>query len=222
MFRDAEIVEPILESLWMPEIVEELNEHLKDEQRRREEFYEKIQPGDKWEFINGKIIMHSPAKNKHTDARENLGGMLRFYADLHDLGKVHSETSLVTLTRNDYLPDIVFFSKEKAKHFLPDTWKYPIPDFVIEVLSDSTEGTDRGIKKEDYAFHGAREYWLIDTDEQTVEQFLLDEQKKEFWLFSKKTLHDNIECKVIEGLVFPVAAIFDEKVKMEVVKGWLK
>ncbi len=222
MLRDNDIFEPFLDNLRMPELVEELYSRWKEEQRLRAEFYEKIQPGDKWEFINGKIIMHSPTKDKHTNARENLGGMLRFYVDLHQLGKIYSETSLVSLTRNDYLPDISFFAKEKSSKFKPDTWKYPIPDFIIEILSGSTASTDRGIKKEDYAAHGAREYWLVDPDMQLVEQYLLDEEKKEFWLFTKKTTNDRIECKVIEGLSFPVAAIFDEQVKMQVVRDWLK
>lgn len=222
MLRDDDIIEPILESLHMPELVAELNAHLKEEKRLREEFYEKIQPGDKWEFINGKIIMHSPAKEKHTVARQRLDYLLQTYVSIHELGQVRSETSLVSLTRNDYLPDILFFTKERASAIHADTWKYPVPDFIIEVLSDSTASTDRGIKKEDYAAHGAREYWLIDPDTQLVEQYLLDEEKKEFWLFTKKTTQDQIECKVIAGLTFPVAAIFDEQVKMQVVKDWLK
>ncbi|MCC6723138.1 MAG: Uma2 family endonuclease [Saprospiraceae bacterium] len=222
MLRDSEIIEPILENLHMPELVEELNVRLRQEQRLRHEFYEKIQPSDKWEFINGKIVMHSPAKDKHTDARENLGGILRFFVDLHQMGKVYSETSLVSLSRNDYLPDISFFSKEKSSKFQPDTWKYPIPDFIVEILSDGTAATDRGVKKEDYAAHGAKEYWLVDPDLQLVEQYLLDEKKKEFWLFTKKSVSDQIDCKTIEGLSFPVAAIFDEQVKMQVLKDWLK
>lgn len=222
MLRDDDIIEPILESLHMPELVEELYAHLKEEQRMREAFYEKIQPGDKWEFINGKIIMHSPAKDKHTEARQKLSMLLQIYVSVHDLGKVKDETALVSLTRNDYLPDILFFSKERAAGFHANTWKYPVPDFVIEVLSDSTASTDRGIKKDDYAAHGAREYWLIDPDTQLVEQYLLDEDKKEFWLFTKKTTQDQIECKVIAGLTFPVAAIFDEQVKMQVMRDWLK
>jgi Uma2 family endonuclease len=222
MLRDSEIIEPILENLHMPELVEELNVRLKEEQRLREDFYEKIQPGDKWEFINGKIIMHSPAKEKHTEARLKLSMLLQIFTSLHDLGQVKDETALVALTRNDYLPDILFFSKEKASKFKPDTWKYPAPDFVVEILSDSTAGTDRGIKKEDYAAHGAKEYWLVDPDLQLVEQYILDEKKKEFWLYTKKSVGDFIECKTIAGLRFPVAAIFNEKEKMAVVKEWMK
>jgi Uma2 family endonuclease len=222
MLRDLKLIEPILENLRMPELVEELNVRLKQEQRLRHEFYEKIQPGDKWEFINGKIVMHSPAKEKHTVARQKLEYLLQTFTSIHSLEQVRSETSLVALTRNDYLPDILFFTKERASVIHPNTWKYPIPDFVVEILSDSTSSTDRGIKKDDYAAHGAQEYWLVYPDSQLVEQYLLDEAKKEFWLFTKKTVSDNIESKTIEGLRFPVAAIFDEQVKMQVVRDWLK
>jgi Uma2 family endonuclease len=138
------------------------------------------------------------------------------------LGKVHDETALVALTRNDYLPDILFFKKERAAAFQADTWKYPIPDFIVEVLSDSTATTDRQDKMEDYASHGALEYWLVDTDHQSVEQYLLDEEAGAFWLYAKKTATDRIESRVIEGFSIPVAAIFDERLKLETAKGWLR
>jgi Uma2 family endonuclease len=221
MLRDDAILEPILDDRRLPEFIEVLTERWKGEQQLREEFYEKIQPGDKWEFINGKTIMHSPAKLKHTEARKKLSFILEAYISMTETGVVHDETSLVSLTRNDYLPDILFFTKEKAASFKPDTWKYPAPDFVVEILSDSTEANDRGIKMDDYAAHGVREYWLVDTDKQLVEQYLLDEPGGKFWLFTKKTTHDNIECQQVQGLAFPVAAIFDEKAKLQVVKGWL-
>ena len=113
-------------------------------------------------------------------------------------------------------------SMGKSQLFEPDTWKYPAPDFVVEVLSDSTENTDWGIKKEDYAANGTQEYWLIDPDKQAVEQYLLDEKISEFWLFSKKTALDEIVSQVITGMKIPVTAIFEEQSKMAVVRRWLK
>ena len=217
-----DVLEPILQAPGLRRLINELEARWDSEQRLREEFYDKIQPGDKWEFINGKIIMHSPTKDKHTDARENLGGLLRLFVDLRKTGKLYSETAMIALTRNDYLPDIVFFSKAKAAAFHPDTWKYPSPDFVVEVLSDSTEDKDRGIKKEDYAVHGVGEYWLVDTDLQTVEQYLPDNEKQAFFLFAKKTVTDHIQSRVIEGFDIPVAAIFDEDLKVEIMRKWLK
>ena len=221
MVQDAAVLQPILENPRMPALLTELKARWKKERQLRAAFYEKIQPGDKWEFINGKTIMHSPAKKKHIDARKRLSYLFQTHLSLHALGEVFDENALVTLTRNDYLPDIVFFGNEKAGKFNPDTWKFPAPDFVVEVLSDSTKHIDRGIKKDDYAAHGTKEYWLVDPQKQVVEQYLLDGEKGVFWLFTKKTVGDHIECQAIAGLRFPVAAVFDEKSKLETVRAWL-
>jgi Uma2 family endonuclease len=102
---------------------------------------------------------------------------MQTFVGLHDLGTIRDETALVASTRNDYLTDILFFSKEKASSFSLDTWRYPIPDFIVEVLSDRKENNDRGIKKEDYASHGALEYWLVDPEQRFVEQYLLNKEK---------------------------------------------
>lgn len=42
------------------------------------------------------------------------------------------------------------------------------PDFVIEVLSNSTKKKDRLIKHQKYKMAGVREYWMIDPDKRNV------------------------------------------------------
>ncbi len=111
MLREEGILDPILEDRRLPELLEELNVRWKKEQQERQAFYEKIQPGDKWEFINGKITMHSPAKEKYTEARRKLDYLLQTFVSVHDLGEVRSETALVALSRNDYLPDLMYYTK---------------------------------------------------------------------------------------------------------------
>ena len=41
-------------------------------------------------------------------------------------------------------------------------WQYPVPDLVIEMLSESTAENDVGWKRDTYAHLGVREYWLFD------------------------------------------------------------
>lgn len=45
---------------------------------------------------------------------------------------------------------------------------YGAPDFVLEVLSPSTEKKDKIVKRHKYLNAGCREYWIVDPDEETV------------------------------------------------------
>ena len=165
----------------------------------------------KVEFINGEIIVHSPVKKEHTDATGFLYHLLDIYVRIHALGYVGYEKVLTALTRNDYEPDVVFFGVEKATHFKKGHWKYPAPDFVVEVLSDGTEHRDRGIKFNDYAAHGVAEYWIIDPQDETIEQYFLD---GEVYKLHLKLSEGPIRSKVVEDFVIEVKAVFDEDVNL--------
>jgi Uma2 family endonuclease len=98
---------------------------------------------------------------------------------MHKLGWVGSEKVLISLTRNDYEPDLCFFDAATAAAFQPDQMRFPAPAFVVEVLSESIAAKDRGIKFDDYAAHGITEYWIIDPDTETVEQYRLADLRYE-------------------------------------------
>ena len=194
----------------LPQLTERLSQTLAEERRAREEFRRSLTPEVKAEFIAGEIVMHSPAKAKHLIATRNLLGLLDAFVKKHALGLVLSEKALVALTRNDYEPDVVFFDVAKSSRFGDDQMEFPAPDFVVEILSESTERRDRGVKFADYAEHQIREYWIIDCDQQSVEQYLLPNQASEYRLAQKLT-QGEIESTVIERFRIPVAAIFDDR-----------
>jgi Uma2 family endonuclease len=133
-------------------------------------------------------------------------------------GTLKIEKCLCVFPRNDYEPDLVFFGKEKATTLEPDTMKFPVPDFIVEVLSESTEARDRGVKFEDYAAHGVGEYWIVDADRETVEQYLLGESGYELRV---KSATGTLTSEVIEGLVVPVRALFDEAENLAIIRGWM-
>ena len=199
------ILQPIVQSHLFVNYYKELNKYYKSEKQKRQKFYEEVKEEFKAEFINGEIIIHSPVKVKHSLASDLLNRLLGFYVDYHQLGKVFHEKVMISLSRNDFKPDICFFSQEKFKNLKKDQWQLPTPDFIVEVLSDSTEKIDRGVKFDDYAEHGVQEYWLVDPDEQNIEQYILKDKKYELFF---KANDGNIECKTIKGLKFPVRSHF--------------
>jgi Uma2 family endonuclease len=204
-------VQQLLQSPELPVHVQRLQDLLQTERERRERFYDEMSEQQKVEFINGEVVVQTPAQLRHTIASQNLLTLLDIYVQKHSLGVVGHEKVLVTLTRNDYEPDICYFGPEKAETFTPDQMKFPAPDFVIEVLSPSTEANDRGIKFVDYAAHGVREYWIIDPETEMIEQYMLE---GEAYQLHVKTDSGTLRSVAVEGFTVPVRAVFDEAEKL--------
>ncbi len=195
-------------------VIERVQAILADEAARRRSFREWLQDDVKAEFINGEIIMHSPVKRRHLDATKYLENLLLNFVMRHDLGTVDSVKALIGLTRNDYEPDICFWNAETAASFEDDQMEHPAPDLIVEILSKSTTGRDRGIKFEDYAAHGVTEYWIIDPVRKSVEQYQLDEATMAFASVATLYNDDLINAITVSGFTIPINAIFDKIANM--------
>lgn len=191
---------------------------LKKEQKKRQHFYSIIDENKKMEFINGEIYFQSPVKLRHNSAMLSLAKLLHTYASVNKLGYVGAEKLLVSLTRNDYEPDVCFFGKEKAKKFKAAQMQFPAPDLVVEVLSKTTETHDRGIKFTDYAAHGVSEYWIVDPENETLEQYILDDGEYELIMKSKDGM---VKSHAVNGFKIPVRAIFSEAENLKALQGIL-
>ncbi len=200
--------------------LEELQRMLADETQKREAFIDAIQPHEKGEFINGKVIMHSPARAAHVEITCRLVTLLRAHTQQHRLGKVLSEKAMISLTRNDYEPDVCFFGKEKSAAIHPDSLRLAAPDLAAEVLSPGTEARDRGVKMDDYAAHGVAEYWIIDPDAETVEQYVSDDSEP--YALRMKSSTGMLVSVAVEGFTVPVRALFDDEANVAALRDLLR
>lgn len=199
-------LEPLLRSPKLPAYIQKLEHALAEEQRVRQQFYESHSSTDQAEFINGLIVpapAHSP---QHNEATASLIALLRTYAQAQGLGTVTGQPVLVSLTRNDYQPDVCFWPQAQASTFQPGQSRFPAPTFVAEVLSPASAHIDRGIKLEDYAMHTIPEYWILDPERQSVEQYVLD---GDHYTLAVKTDDGALKSQAIPGFVISTRAIFD-------------
>lgn len=85
------------------------------------------------------------------------------------------------------------------------------PQFVMEVLSPSTEKYDRTEKKELYREQEINEYWIVDWKKRQVEIYTLDydeQEKPQYYLFDTITDSNKEKLKIVH---FPNVSIdFDE------------
>jgi Uma2 family endonuclease len=221
MYDRTDMVDKIMEHSDAVLIVEHVRERLKNEQQRRLEFYDHITEDDKAEFVNGEIVFHSPVVKIHNVATKYLLKLLDTFVEEQDLGFVGVEKILTQFTRNDYEPDICFFGNEKAALFYDNQLLFPVPDFIAEVLSKSSQKSiehDTVTKFNDYEQHGVQEYWIIDPHDKTVEQYLLENGRYRLVL---KAAEGSVHCHAVPGFSIPIAAIFDKKVNRQVLRGYL-
>lgn len=102
-------------------MINELNQILEEEDRKREEFYNTITEDDKAEFINGEVVMHSPLKLEHAEASKLLLLLVKIYCTKHDLGKVLTEKNDRNIKFVDY-----------ALHGVKESWLINPPHRSIE------------------------------------------------------------------------------------------
>jgi Uma2 family endonuclease len=212
------VLEPLIASPKLALYLSELGNLLAHEKAAREQFYRDMDETDKTEFINGEVIVHSPVKKRHTDCGRRLLILIGGYVQACNLGFVGYEKTLVSLTRNDYEPDLCFFANNQASTLQSEQMLFPAPDFAVEILSPSTEANDRGIKFEDYAAHGVREYWLVDPEADVLEQYLL---KNGGYELEQKSKDGHVTSSVIDGLTLPVCALFDDATNLQALQTLL-
>jgi Uma2 family endonuclease len=119
---------------------------------------------DTWaEWVNGEVVILTPASNKHQDLAGFLTALLRHFVETSQRGVVRFAPFQMktgpTLPGRE--PDILFIAREHLDR-LRDTYMDGPADLVVEIISRDSRARDRGEKFYEYEQGGIREYWLLD------------------------------------------------------------
>ncbi len=136
------------------------------------------------EWVDGEVIMVSPAGDRHQDISGFLESVMRIYIQTRGLGALRSAPFQMKLEHGRE-PDLLFVKTEHLER-LQETYLNGPADLVIEIMSPESVGRDRGKKFFEYARGGVIEYWLIDPQEQWAEFYQL-QQGHYVPIFSGKT-----------------------------------
>jgi Uma2 family endonuclease len=131
---------------------------------------------DTWaEWVNGKVVMMTPASDRHQDLVRFLIEILDLFVEFRNLGTVRCAPFQMK-TGPDLPgrePDLLYISRERMGRLLPTYLDGPA-DLVIEITSPESRLRDRGEKFAEYEAGGVREYWIIDPDARRTDFFRLD------------------------------------------------
>jgi Uma2 family endonuclease len=130
---------------------------------------------DTWaEWVDGEILLISPASLDHQRLSAFLLVITSLYVESRQLGEIFGAGYLMRLSMrtSGRLPDLLFVSSEHLERVRPMYLDGPA-DLVVEIVSPESDDRDRGEKFFEYEAAGIPEYWLIDAVRQEAWCFQL-------------------------------------------------
>jgi len=127
------------------------------------------------EWVDGEVVMYTPASDRHQDISGFLESVLRSFVEVHRLGIVRGAPFQMKLERGRE-PDLLFVASEHLD-CLREAYLDGPADLVVEIISPDSVERDRGEKFYEYARGGVPEYWLIDPQMEWAGFYHLKEER---------------------------------------------
>jgi Uma2 family endonuclease len=177
---------------------------------------------DTWaEWVDGEVILMSPASVVHQNLADFLAALLRLFVEARSLGMVLSAPFQMRLGArpSGREPDVVFVARERLDH-LHSVYLDGPADLAIEVISPDSRARDRGDKFYEYEQAGVRECWLIDPLRKQAEFYRLGVDG----IYAAVPIGDDrvFRSTVLEGLWLKVDWLWQDPLPplMSVLKEW--
>ena len=137
--------------------------------------------GQTGEVIDGVLHVMGRPSGFHASVEMALGSQLRFGGG--GGGPVGgwlilAEVEVRFANDETCVPDITGWRTEKIGNRYVENPIRVVPDWVCEILSDSTRKKDLGPKRDMYARHGVSHLWIIEPEAHVLEVFTLNPDRK--------------------------------------------
>src|SRR6266487_2095606 len=133
-----------------------------------EEYY-RLDDDQRYEIIDGNLLMAPAPDTWHQDWSRELFRILDRHVRTHRLGKVYyAPIDVVLNEENTVQPDLVFIANANLG-IVQRRAIFGTPDLLVELVSPSSVRRDRYDKKDFYARFGVKEYWIGDPANKSLE-----------------------------------------------------
>ncbi len=146
------------------------------------------------EIIRGKLYVTPGANYDHQIVLKRLDRLLTAYIEMQggDDFQVVQDTDLLIDSRKTYVtPDLMYFDDQQTSALLHTKrtrgridMTSVSPTLVVEILSEGNRARDLVEKLNEYEQAGIRHYWIIDPQEHSFREFVLDEATGRYQMFA--------------------------------------
>jgi Uma2 family endonuclease len=161
------------------------------------------------EIIGGALVTHPRPALLHAAAANALSGQL---TPAHQWGKggpggwIFLSEPELHLGPDIVVPDLAGWKRERLPALPKTAYVETPPDWICEILSDSTVSHDRGTKRDIYARADVSYLWLLDPREKALEVFRLTAK---FWLLTATFTGDaDVRAVPFESTAFPLSVFW--------------
>ena len=162
--------------------------------------------GRRYELYDGEVYVVPAPIPLHQVVQHTLTELLCEFCRRYGGFAVSSPIDVVFSEYDVVQPDVVFFGPARAHLVDLHTAIRHMPDLCVEILSPSTEATDRGRKLQLFARYGVPEYWIVDPVNECIEVHRLEAGT--YVLVQRAAGDDEVRSPVLPGAALRARSIF--------------
>jgi len=165
--------------------------------------------GNRYEVIEGELFVSRAPGLPHQIVSGNILHQFMNYLETNPIGRIVATPGLILSRYSGVIPDLVFYSHARGDEIIWNERLNAAPEIVIEILSLGRENLtrDRVAKRQLYDKHDVKEYWIVDTDNRSVEVYRQANQSLE--LDATLRNNDEVTSPVLPGFNCPLSKIFE-------------
>lgn len=172
-----------------------------------EEYYRQADEDSDWEYLDGRIVMHSPASERHENLFCFLLTIFRGFLDETKQGLVRGSRYPMRLDAKWSPEPGILVVVERRRHLATSQRLDGPADLVVEIVSESDPGLDYREKLPRYREAGIGEIWIVDPFRNQV----LVELKQTDGYKAEEVSSCRLESRIISGFWIEVSWLWQEE-----------
>ena len=170
--------------------------------------------GNRYEIVDGELYVAKQPHLHHQIVCSKIVALLEHWSEQTHMGLAIFTPGVIFTNDNAVVPDVVWISYERLATALQADGKlHSSPELVIEVLSPGVENErrDRELKLKLYSRRNAKEYWIVNWQERTLEVY----RRENAELKLIKTLDETnvLDTPLLPGFSCKVGELFTSVVR---------